>query len=449
MKKLVPLFLILLSFTLHAQDLTSTQTREDLEFLKQGIQQYNPALAAYNPTFNQRTDEIITGLSGNNISLIDYFQQVSKICALSNEGHFAMGSWSDAIHAGFVKNQYTYLPISVKVLGGKLFIWIDNSEAQQLNRGDEILTINGHTTKTILSKIYECFPSDGQITTYTDRNIELGFSWMYYFFVEQAEQFKFKIKVNGKTEKEVTIKALTRETQFANFAKYYPKKEKVKESPFHSLQYVDEVAYFTLPSFDYRKIEKEGIKAKKFYESIFQELHEKQSKHLVVDLRGNTGGRNEFADDIVPFILKTSSKIPYLKKSVSWDGKEKTHKLPKPSKLVFKGAIYVLVDGRTYSAGSTLCRYLKEFGQAIVIGEETGSRYEGFSAGSKQYITLPHSKISIGIPRYHTKFPKSVLQTTSNRGVLPDHTIQYTITDIIQNKDLAMMKVKSLIEAKN
>lgn len=151
---------------------------------------------------------------------------------------------------------------------------------------------------------------------------------------------------------------------------------------------------------------------------------------------------------MVPFILKKPGQDPFLKKTISWERKERTYKFPTPSKWAFKGNIYVLVDGRTYSAGNTLCRYLKEYADAVVIGEETGTRYEGFAAGSKQYVTLTNSQLRIGIPRYHILFPKSARQTTSNRGTLPDFTIRYTMDDIIQQKDLHMDKANSLIETK-
>jgi C-terminal processing protease CtpA/Prc len=149
---------------------------------------------------------------------------------------------------------------------------------------------------------------------------------------------------------------------------------------------------------------------------------------------------------MVPYILTESDQPDYLKKSISWKGKKKTYKMPKPSKSVFSGQIYVLVNGRTYSAGSTLARYLKEFSNATFIGEETGTRYEGFAAGSQQYITLPNSGLRIGIPRYHIFFPQSTKQQTSNRGLLPDYQVEYTIQDRINDMDVVMKTLNSLIE---
>ncbi|MEL6141342.1 MAG: S41 family peptidase, partial [Bacteroidota bacterium] len=144
-------------------------------------------------------------------------------------------------------------------------------------------------------------------------------------------------------------------------------------------------------------------------------------------------------------ILKPDNADPFLKKTVSWSGKEKVYKMPKAAKEVFQGSIYVLVNGKTYSAGSTLARYLKEYGNATVIGTETGTRYEGFAAGSRQDIHLPNTQISVGIPRYHITFPTSEKQQTANRGLLPDYTIEPTIETFTKGIDLHVAEAIELI----
>ena len=108
---------------------------------------------------------------------------------------------------------------------------------------------------------------------------------------------------------------------------------------------------------------------------------------------------------MVPYILKDDRTAPYLKKTISWEGKTKTYKFPKRAKLAFSGQVFVLVDGRTFSDGNTLARYFHAFADATIIGEETGTRYEGFAAGSSHHITLTHTGLDIGIPRYHILFP--------------------------------------------
>jgi len=445
---LFTIFLCLISISLNGQHLTGKKLTADLWQLKKSIELYNPALEIYNPEFKNSANSLIAEVPNDSIPLTEAFTFFSRMCALSNEGHFSLGNWSDDVHTGFLRNEYKYLPLSVRITEKKFYVWFDNSNEQLLKRGDEIISLDGRSPESILNDFYSIIPSDGEITTYINRKLELDFSWMYYLFISRPEQFQMEVKDSSCNTKKIKIKALIRDEQFENFAEFYPERQREadEDKSFYTLVHKEDVSLLTLPSFDYRKIKENNIKSKKLYKTIFREIQETGSRYLVIDLRGNTGGRNEFADDMVPFVLKEEDAAPFLKKTISWSDKEKKYRFPGSSKFVFKGRVFVLVNGRTYSAGSTLSRYLNEYADAVIIGEETGTRYEGFAAGSKQLITLENSKIKIGIPRYHILFPESVLQTTENRGLLPDVAVQYSIVDLIGEVDRHLEKANSLIE---
>lgn len=446
-------FLILFTVCplLKAQTLSKTQSMEDMVHLKKSIKIYNPALEVYNPGFEQDSDQLLNKPLPEMVSLLEHFINLSELCALSNEGHFNLGNWEDPVHAGFLDNSYRYMPLSVKILEDKLLVWLDLSVEQELDQGDEIISINGKSTREILDLFLEKYPADGTIETYVWRTLELGFNWMYFLYVEQPEKFELVVKRNTGEETTMLINALKRDLQFGNYAKYYPERAEKSQNPdstFHILEHRDQYTYLKLPSFDRSAMEAHDIKSGKFYREIFRELSDQQVNTLVIDLRGNTGGRYEMADDMVPYILQDDRSDAFLKKSISWEGRERTYKLPSRSKYLFNGQIFVLVNGRTYSSGSTLARYLKEYGKAVIIGEETGSRYEGYAAGSRQTITLHHSGLKIGIPRYHIIYPKSQVQTTTNRGVLPDHPIAYNSEALMKETDLLLEKVLQLLQNK-
>lgn len=442
--------LLALSST-QAQHISLEETKSDLDFLKKAIETYNPGLHTYNPDFDSSVVRLARSIEDDSISHLEYFGLVSQLCAFSNEGHFDLGSWGDTIHKGFGNNDYSYLPISVKVIAGRIFVWNDYSNEQQLSRGDEVLMINGKWTAAVLQKLYKATPTDGAISTYADKVMESSFSWKYHLYVEQPVRFLITFKTPDGIHLGATIEALDKEEQNANFKKYAeptPSEKPKGTTAFYELSHKKYYSILELPTFSYEVVRKEKVKSKKLYKGVFKELANKKASSLIIDLRDNRGGMNEFADDIIPYLLDAPSEDTYLKKSVSWEGKEKTYKMPKPSKYAFKGDIYVLVNGGTYSAASTLARYLKEYGNATIIGEETGTRYEGFSAGSKQYVSLPNSAVKIGIPRYHTTFPVSQKQTTTNRGLIPDQKVEYSIKDLINGRDLHMKQTLFLITKK-
>lgn len=433
---------------LKAQTLAGHQALEDLSFLRQSILTYNPALPHYHPGFEDLSSRLLNTVPEDSISLFDFFSRVCELSTLSHEGHFSLGQWEDTVHRGFSADQYAYLPITILILSGQLFVWTDHSHEQLLRKGDRILAINGQSAEEILAQLRKVTPSDGHIFTYANRNIETGFPWLYYLHIARPTWFHIEYISSSGERKTAKIQALVQSVQQANYRKLYPTTAETaadRQSAFHDLRFEANHAVLKLPSFDHRWIAQHKVKSGKMYAEIFRELAAKNVNTLVIDLRNNTGGRNEFADDIVPFIMKPSAADPFLKKTVSWKGKEKTYRWPKPSRYAFGGHIYVLVNGKTYSAGSILARYLKEHADATIIGEETGSRYEGFAAGSSESVTLPHSGLRIGIPRYHLLFPPSNRQTTSNRGVLPDHEVVYTFRDIQDKRDLEYEKALALI----
>lgn len=430
-----------------AQTYSSQQVIEDLDFLSSQIQQYNPALDQFNPNFDSIVQKIRSEVNGDYTAL-EHFQIMARIAAQAREGHMSVGDWKDTVHSGFNQDRYLYLPFLLKIIDNEIFIWKVYSEEQELNDGDQILSINGKSSKDILKEFESYLCRDGNIKTSINHQLNVGFAWMYYLYIDQSKVFDIEYFIPSDGNKAKTkLKALKKSEMVKNYKIQYginndPPKELGNSVYYFTIE--ENMALLKLKTFNRGLLKKEKVKSKKFYKEIFEELAQKNCKNLIIDLRGNNGGRIEMSEDILPFILKTDSSIVY-RSSLSWKGKTKEFELPEKSEFAFSGNIFVLVDGQTFSAGASLARYLREYAGAIIIGEEAAGRYEGFVAGSKEYIVLENSKLKIGIPRYATLFPASNIQTTKDRGIIPDYTISYSFEDLVEEKDLAMEKVKSLI----
>lgn len=435
----------------YPQQLSKEQTLHDLEFLIHQIETYNPALDKYTPDFRKKAQALLTTVP-DSVSLLEYFALVSQVAALSNEGHFLLGQATDTIHKGFINNTYSHLPLRVYVIDNKIYVRENYGEDSLLQPLSQITAINGHSAAQILEQLYRHIPSDGYIETNLEVKASQAFSWKYYLYIEQPQQFEMQVlPPNSQDTLSISCPALTRAEQVAIFQQ---KKKKTASTPsqasmkdFYELSIQEHYALLTLKSFS-RRLVLDALKLhpKKIYKHIFKELEAAQVKHLIVDLRGHTGGRSEFARGLVPFITKVSTKEER-EQSVSWKGKIKTHNLPAPHALAFEGQLYGLVDGQTFSSGAVTARYLREYGQAIMLGEETATRYEGFVAGSYEYIYLPHTHIRLGISRYHQQFPLSEKQATSNRGLIPDVIVYNTIEDIQKGYDRVLARAIALIKA--
>lgn len=443
MRIIATLFIGLVFFqTSFSQKLSSTEVQNDLNYLTESIIRYDPALQVYNPLFNQKADSL-KAIVKDSLNLFEHFALVSKITALANEGHFGLGNWQDTIHKGFLNNSFLYLPLQFKIINNHLFVWENLSSESQLKKGDEILTINGKSVPFLLKELYKTIPTDGEIESYPQRALESAFNWMYYLYIETSSKF-YITYVSHKANQEslVNIPAISLEQMRVN---YKNKNQDITPIPavtgkdkFYEFKLEKNTAVLTLKSFNRQLTEEHKVKPKKLYKEIFKTLKENEINTLIIDLRNNFGGLSKFADEMVPYILKEKKKGVF-KSSVSWKGKEKNYTFPSKSKLAFQGKIYVLVNGNTYSTASVLARHLKEHAHAYFIGEETGTRYEGFAAGSEQIVYLPHSNFRIAIPRYLKQFPESSLQPTKNRGLLPDYLILQSIDYLMNEEDEALM----------
>lgn len=216
-------------------------------------------------------------------------------------------------------------------------------------------------------------------------------------------------------------------------------------------------------------------KYKDFYETSFKKIDSAKAKHFVLDLRDNGGGRileieklySYLTDKEFQFISESevNSRIPLLKSVMSnttptslkvlagvlspvllvqdlikvkkKDGKLyyklSSSKLETPNPLNFKGKIYVLINGNSFSASSILSTNLHATKRATFVGEETGGAYNGTVAGFYKLYQLPNSKLVARIGLMQVEAPYK--QQPDGYGVKPDVAIVATANDVKLNKD--------------
>lgn len=228
---------------------------------------------------------------------------------------------------------------------------------------------------------------------------------------------------------------------------------------------------------------------KAFYDETFITLDSLKTETLIIDLRNNFGGRlaeidylySYLTDQKYIFINKSDSKTrtPFLKslmsnstgvgtkivagllspiiapielvRSSKRDGKLRyklsSAKEKKPKALNFKGKIYVLINGNSFSASSVLSTQLDGTNRATFVGEETGGAYNGTVAGMMKVYTLPNTKIkaNIGLLHVDSKHKTSI----DGYGVKPDVEILPTYQDRLNNIDPELEWVLNDIEKTN
>ena len=112
----------------------------------------------------------------------------------------------------------------------------------------------------------------------------------------------------------------------------------------------------------------------------------------------------------------------------------------------YKGKVYVLADGGTFSSAAFAASLLKHKAKAVFIGRETGGSEYAIGGGVIGKLILPYSGIAIKFPFYKWDFNSAPVNT--GKGVIPDFPVQHNAGDISQNTDPDLEKAIELISKK-
>lgn len=216
---------------------------------------------------------------------------------------------------------------------------------------------------------------------------------------------------------------------------------------------------------------------RKAYKEVFELLRNKETQNLILDLRNNPGGRlNEIhelysyltADSTFQLIEKAvlSSKSSLLKadylnsipnslyifaiptyplyagflwaktkkdENENYRFSMKSSRIKRHKATYFRGKIYVLINGGSYSAACIISSKLKENPEIIFVGEETGGAFNGTVAGRTSTYKLPNSNLKMRL--WIMEIAATNKTEVYGRGIFPNVKIIPTLDDIISAND--------------
>lgn len=473
MRTITTVFFLSFSFSIFAQhDLSREQVLEDYLIFKNILTTGHPSLYEY--TSPKEWDSLFTYFETEEIeNITDSDALFRSLCALvtqAKDGHLTLlHPKMDVIPKMF--------PLVLKIIDDKLYTDTDDFG---IPVGSKIIAIDKLSSQEVLTSLLKYTVSDGYNLTKKYRQIEEEFGLLHYYEFGTKENYSVKytspdgvtqtIEITSQTFDDIGKKYISRNSYFSNYHQNSNRIEHFintigQELPF--VDYIDslDTALLTINSFG---LEPEIFKSNLI--ELFNEIKKKKSSTLIIDIRQNKGGYAVNQINLLSFLIHESYQpivsgsvvtviLPekehaihslsdydeFFASNFDADQKENDRWFVKeeriqtatihPNKKPFKGKVYLLVGGKTFSAASDLALAAKNLEGMTLIGEETGGGYYFHTGNYSVVYQFSNSKIMMRMS--FMKMDKYVLNNSipKGSGVLPDIEVSLIVQDLIDGKD--------------
>jgi len=483
MKKFIVFALILLQlfsfYKTKAQDSADArifqpaEMQQDFNYLRNALEKTHPGLYMHHTKEDmQYKMDSLYALLYQPKPFFDFYKIIAYLIAEVKCEHTYCNPYGSDYAQRAV--QWNLIPFQLFFAKGKAYMAVNRTADTSIHFGDEILTINHYPVDSIEHVIFKYLPADGNMESSKEVAVSnLSFNLWYYMFIEQPPAYNIEFK-NAKGE--TFLRRFAADLKLAEnnkLALHNPankivlehdkKYSKIKKNPCR-LEFIKDksTAKITITDFGGNR-----EKLFKLYDDFFTKIKKEKPANLVIDLTYNGGGDEEYACQLLSYLIDTPtrfieseylindddsffniSNLPADVKSNKYafidtikNGKIYAKPQTKyslelkafnPQPNGFQGNVYFYVNGGTSSAASTCAANAKSHHLATIIGNETAGCYVGGGTTNGLDLTLPNSKINAHTSIVYCKF--ATTGGDKDRGVIPDYYFIPTIAQQVDGK---------------
>jgi hypothetical protein len=442
--------------------LTISMLQNDFGLFQQALEEAHPGLYRYTSKDDfDRLFESTRRKIDHEMTQQEFYKLLLPVVAQIKCGHTKLHpdeNWT----SNFYFNTGNVFPWRLHFEENRAFVLGDYTNNTGVPIGAELDSINGKHISEIIQAVLPAFFSDGNNTTFKYLELNRFFSAVYANLFEGPDTFEIAYRKNGKLTA-TKVPSITHSV----ITRYEKQQEKLRANqPPYTLELItNETALLTITSF---QVEPDSLKFKKFLKKAFKTASDKQIKNLIIDLRNNEGGVDKRGALLMSYLtdrkfryydrleLTTRKKFSFSKHAhlpqfygilrlLAAKGKDgsyrwkchKNLKVQKPQKNNFTGKVYVFINGASFSVTAEFAAVAHYLKRATFIGEETGGGYYGNNSGTFAIVTLPHSRLNVGIPlvAYYLKVDG---YPTPDHGVIPDFVVKPSVSSILSGKDVVL-----------
>jgi hypothetical protein len=415
--------------------------KEDFKFFREVLEKEHGGLYRYKSktAIDKLFDSIYNQLN-RPMTQLEFGKSVLFVISSLQDGHTGTDVTRSLLSEYGVNEKM--FPSFLYYIGDKAYVTC--SKLKELPEGTEILSIDGRPTRYIRNELFKYLPSDGSIITKKNQILNGGaFPYLYRWIFGSKNDFNVIYKNAGGENKATSIPAMT-------VPEFECEIEKSSDANAKNLQlkyYANNTALLTIKTFDKRRLGGNEV-LDKFLDTAFARINASKANKLIIDLRGNGGGADEYGALLYSYLTDKSFKYFASISSNSHVIKPEENsllRLQQPQVHSYSGKVFFLIDGRSFSTTADFCAIAKSHQRGLFIGEETGGGYLGNTSGSTRSIKLPNSNINITIPLL--KYVNDVKKAAHpDRGIIPDYSVTSSIQEILNHKDVQLARALGLAE---
>lgn len=392
----------------------------------------------------------------------DFITVVSETLAGLRDGHLRLEYDERTVTELDNANLF---PLILSLEGDRAIIaFNDTRDDKQLLPGMELVSVNGTPTREVVERMIPRISGDGFIETGKLWQIERRFATYYWLFIEQCSDYAIEARSTGGSLIKVKLQGVKRNERTTNRSSNPVNSGMHRNLPPSDRPNVDLTIQEGVATIWVGGFQGSGFKTE--LDAALEEINRKKITSVILDLRGNGGGVDEYGAYLVsqftdkPFryfdhihLRSVNPSFTTWKADTYEDLKTGTTPDPKggylvtsrlhsgvgtqqPAKNPFLGKLTVLMNGGTFSTAADVTATLHNMRRGTFVGEESGGGYEGNTSGLNARVTLPRSGLSVRISLYD--YWNAVKPQVRGRGTIPDHPIENKVEELLKGRDTQM-----------